>query len=994
MSTPSVLSTAAVAVGGALVPITIENTSAAAQTNVPVTFGQHFSKGQFPKAGAAVALRAQDNSVVPAQLDTKATHKDGSIKLAVISAIIPSIGASASVTYSIVRAASAPTGAAPVPSDYPALLPVFTLTDNGTDAAGPSTGVQYTANGSALLASGQYKTESSGPILSEWILRVPLKTAAGVEHPDLHVRFYIRAYKGSPKVSIDYCVENSWAKPKVAPFTGSPWENVSIAPVVYSYTFKVGNVVADTRAVNGYHRVRINYNDSKGLYPGNPTGIPNDGTIYTATITVDGVAKPISVAGSAIQTYQQVVDVLNAQLGGSATVERFEDLLGLNIKSNTTGPNSRVVITYGTLFAALKYPYAWRPIRGDEHIHYPGQWWMKTHWINGEPAVHIRHDKNYLFDSMGVPNYPKSLVGSPATIASNLAKMKANEDIGRNGMTKQVMSGQGYAPSIGILPEWVALYLVNQGKDAKYVMLKQADLGGSWPHARREYDTDEPIDFVKWPFATNSPNAGDSRNAATGLNEKLPSTSVPASLPSCPNQPDVAHHPDFFFVPYMVTGKPFYKDGLLFYFNYTCLQQNAANTYRDGGKVLFRREQTRGQAWMLRSLNHNRYLLPDNHPNRPALEIIAASNASYYNGNYVDPVGAGANQFGVFDQLPYVLNGTDGATSNFMEDFVAQALGRSVELGYEEWLPMLQFKSKHIKGRLTSGPDFCWQWADAYILKYKDGKAAPFYSSWKEIYDKSIPYFSGLTPAVLTYACGSAEMATAVKAPVNSMGGYPSDIGGFPSNLTPAVAYCAMFDMPSGKDAWLVLDSRTVKPDYNTGPQFDIEPRTFIAAELPSEPAPLPLVQSTDIELRRSGGANLGGALQTIAAGTDYFDGVNAADSATGRADHRCLYVYNAHPTKTLIGGTVWLSEDTPSSLTFIEIGLGTAGVGEVEQTISNKATAPVGVVFQAAAPVAGVPLGDIPPGQGRSFWLRRTVLKGAPKLVADTFTIRIEGKL
>lgn len=815
-------------VGSELTTITLQSTDAGTQTNVPVTFGQVFMLGALPVANAAVELRAPDNSILPCQLDVKASHPDGSVRHAIISALVPSMAASSSTVYSILRKAAPLTGTAPVPANFAGLNAVALLTDTDTLLAGSQAGVAYTADAAARLAAGTYETWLSGPIVSEWIVRVPFVTAGGAEHPDLHARFSIRAYAGQSKAKIDYIIENSWAKPKsgTVPSGQSPWENVSISPRIYAYSLKAGTTVVDTRSKAGYIRTKFTHT-TQGVYDAVLTGVPNDATVYNAVITVDGVAKPISMTGSAIQNYGQLRAAFNAQLGASATCANDEGMLGFRFISATTGAASTINITdYGTLFPILKTPVPYRPIRGDEFIHYPGTRWKKTFWWGAAPAVHVAHNKAYLIATKAIPNYAPSLTGSTSTIASRLSEMLANEDIGQNGITKAFMGDPGYAPGIGLLPEWTAMYMVNQGKDAKYAMLKQADLQGSWPTHTRDYNTDRPINFEQWPYATYSPNAGDSRNPATGLNEKLPTYVIPSQIPANKHQPDVAHHPDFAFVPYMVTGDHCYMEGLLFTNRFIALDANAHDTYRGGRKCLWFPNQVRAQAWAMRSAVHALYLTPDSHPLRSDISYSVAQNVLWYDTNYTAPAGPKHNIFGHLDALAYTVDGQAGTGgAPWMEDFVTAACGRAVELGLSEFLPFLNYKSKQIKGRLTSGADFCWQSGAAYTLRYKATSASPMYTSWSEVYMGSFP------TSITSATCGSPEMATALSAYTgrtvqqNAMTGYNDLISGFPANMQPAVAYCATFNAPSGDDAWLVFDARMQKPDYNLGPQFGIEPR-------------------------------------------------------------------------------------------------------------------------------------------------------------------------
>jgi hypothetical protein len=832
-----------IAVGSALTTITLKNTTTSALTNEPVTFGQVFTEGDFPATGAAVELRAPDNSIIACQLDAKNTHADGSLRHAILSAIIPSLAASASVTYSILRKTAGAAGTPVLPADFTGLNATVLLSDNGADVSGPNAGTAYTADAAALLTAGTYETWLSGPIVSEWLLRVPFKTAVGQEHPDLHARINIRAYAGQSRAKIDYVIENCWAKERTTPLGNNPWEAVSVSHKVYSFSLKAGNTTVYDRSEQGYVRTKLTFNNN-GVYDGNQTGIPNTSTVYTATITVDGVPKAISIVGSSAQTFLQLRNQINTQLGGAATVTGDTTMLGLIFRSATFGAGSSVSIDYGTLFPALSHSTLYRPIRGDEVIHYAGTRWKKTFWWGAESKLHVAHNKTYLMASKAVPNYKADLVGNAAKIATNLANITLNGDIGSSGITKANMADVGYAPGIGILPEWAAMYLVNQDQAAKTTMLKQADLQGSWPIHIRDFVTDKPISFEKWPYATFSPNGGDSYNPAKGVQEKLPSGAANTAIPLNTNLPDTSHHPDFCFLPYLVTGDHFYLDGLLFYHRFLGLNSNPATTFRENKKCLWRSDQPRGQAWYMRSTVHAAYIIPTSHPLRAEILYCLDSNVAWYGTNYVASNGIYHNVFGFIYHgstgLPYTMGGaasTGGAP--WMDDFFTSAAGRGVELGFSTLLPLLQFKARCVAGRLTSGAAFCWQMATAYTLRFRAVNGGALYSSWAEVFQVSV------AASIVAATCGTQEMATAISGQLgytisqNAMSGYPNEMSGYPANMQPAVAYCATYDTVSGDDAWTVFDARTMQPDYNLGPQFAIVPRTAeTTEEPPDEPAP------------------------------------------------------------------------------------------------------------------------------------------------------------
>lgn len=160
-------------------------------------------------------------------------------------------------------------------------------------------------------------------------------------------------------------------------------------------------------------------------------------------------------------------------------------------------------------------------------------------------------------------------------------------------------------------------------------------------------------------------------------------------------------------------------------------------------------------------------------------------------------------------------------------------------------------------------------------------------------------------------------------------------------------------------------------------------------------------IQPTDIAFRLSGGSSnsnpllsLGGVVSSVTASSTIFDSVSGTEAASGDTEYRAIYVRNLHGSLTLVGAVAWVQSDTPVAQTVIAVGLGTSAMNATEQTVADEQTAPTSVTFLAAVNKAGgIALGDIPPGQTRAFWMRRTVTAGAPVTASDPFTIRVEGE-
>lgn len=163
-------------------------------------------------------------------------------------------------------------------------------------------------------------------------------------------------------------------------------------------------------------------------------------------------------------------------------------------------------------------------------------------------------------------------------------------------------------------------------------------------------------------------------------------------------------------------------------------------------------------------------------------------------------------------------------------------------------------------------------------------------------------------------------------------------------------------------------------------------------------------VLSTDIKFYLSGGAansdvnaSLGGAKSsteiTTATLHNLFDIVSSAEADSGDVEYRCLYVENTNGTDTLLNAVAWLSANTPSGDTTLDIGLGTSAIDGTEQTVANESTAPAGVTFSAPATQgAGLSIGNLTAGQHKAIWLRRTVSATAAAYNNDSATINVGG--
>jgi hypothetical protein len=127
------------------------------------------------------------------------------------------------------------------------------------------------------------------------------------------------------------------------------------------------------------------------------------------------------------------------------------------------------------------------------------------------------------------------------------------------------------------------------------------------------------------------------------------------------------------------------------------------------------------------------------------------------------------------------------------------------------------------------------------------------------------------------------------------------------------------------------------------------------------------------------------------------FDDITGDENAASDVEYRCFFVHNAHATLTLQNPVVWISAEVSGGAN-AAIGIDTTAASAIGSAsaqaleVANENTAPGGVSFSSpTSKGAGLSLGNLPPGQCRAVWVRRTATNSAA-LDNDGATIRVEG--
>ena len=459
-------------------------------------------------------------------------------------------------------------------------------------------------------------------------------------------------------------------------------------------------------------------------------------------------------------------------------------------------------------------------VRGQEvyvkpaltHLHHSR--WRKLFWWGDEPQVHVRHNSAYLIASRAVPNYDQSIVTSEATLNGLMAKWTGTAIEPMSvGLVNRYMPSTGGRNDLGLMPGWVATYLLSMDPRAKTVALGTGDLAGSWSTHYRDKNTDRPVSLIDYPYMTILGTPGDTKNPATKQYESFPKCAAGASC-GTPYMHDTSHQPAFAYVPYLVTGDYYYLEELQFWAMYNVFQSNPG--YRKNVQGLLSSDQVRGQAWTMRTLAEAAYITPDNDRLKAHFNRVLQSNLDWYNTKYTN--NPDANFFAVIDTGGAVIYNSRRGIAPWQDDFFTQAIGHAAELGFDGAKSLLSWKAKAPVLRMTD-PAICWIDGALYSMNIRDADGSPFYTSMAQAVAAS------QSEGFRSLACGSAEMAAFLKLKVGEMTGYSSSVTGYPSNMQPALAYAVDARLPNAAAGWSRFMSRTVKPNYSISPQFAIVPR-------------------------------------------------------------------------------------------------------------------------------------------------------------------------
>jgi len=291
------------------------------------------------------------------------------------------------------------------------------------------------------------------------------------------------------------------------------------------------------------------------------------------------------------------------------------------------------------------------------------------------------------------------------------------------------MQGTGERPDIGPVTEWQGDYICS-GQNLSTV-LAQGEACGTLPWHWRDRETGAWADvFTKYPKASQ-------------YNSGSPDPFWPTDWKLSPDngdrvatiQLDTAHMPAVSYLPWILTGDPYYLEELQAQVTFDIIAQPW------NGREFNIWFAIRAHAWALRSVAQAALTTPEITPSwllpKSYFKSYMDSNRDWLLSDYVNNT---APQYSVFatteksfgdnDESPQAPQSTYSQT--YMEEFELTIFAWIVRMGFEDWKPIVEWKAKNTIGRTNGTSGWSRSVSTPYRQLLKATKADPLFDNWND----------------------------------------------------------------------------------------------------------------------------------------------------------------------------------------------------------------------------------------------------------------------
>jgi hypothetical protein len=340
--------------------------------------------------------------------------------------------------------------------------------------------------------------------------------------------------------------------------------------------------------------------------------------------------------------------------------------------------------------------------------------WTKAFWIGAAPPlVNVQPNLLELIRTHAVPNYDTSIKINASAISNAYTNwQKAKKDLTDPGNLTKAMGTGGGRPEIGPYPTYTVLWLYTGDKRMREVALGSADLAAAWHTHYRE------------PAAGKYYSIEDNPSAQL-LN--LVGVKTAGDTDSWGWVADLSHQPSMFYVPYLLTGDPFYLEEMLYWASWSAAYSQGAGVKnscgrgpigKEGGIPGIRCISMRGQAWAFRNRAETAWITPDFFPEKAYFDRLTRDAIKIWEGERAigdlkDPLREWGRRVtpvaennplhwwelgnGAFVQEPLDVKKSSAAISTWEQNFIRYALYRALDLGYPTG-PLIAWNKVNLDG--------------------------------------------------------------------------------------------------------------------------------------------------------------------------------------------------------------------------------------------------------------------------------------------------------
>ena len=358
--------------------------------------------------------------------------------------------------------------------------------------------------------------------------------------------------------------------------------------------------------------------------------------------------------------------------------------------------NARVeaVVLYGDPFlpnpATFDQPYAFDLFYDGAQIAHDDvakHFWLARWRWKSSPRPRMRTPEQLVAAKL-TPNYGRTPVTTSRLPAASISYIP----MGISSVTP-FMGQTGERGDIGLNTEVASAYMGTGDAVAYQSMMDQAEASATGPWHLNE--DDKILCWDDHPLATTY--------ATSFSNPPIYVTKTDKKYPADFLQPDDAHHPCLSYLPFLSTGDPFHAEELQYQINFYLGGEHYDGSGLDparkaaGGKLyIFDLAQTRGFAWMLRSvvfcyrtssLISSPTLLP-----KAFWKKVLDANAKYFTDAYLNSTDPHVQRF--FTAV------SSKAMGWWQEDYLIPPIAEAAKDDPANWSPILAWKIQSDEARI------------------------------------------------------------------------------------------------------------------------------------------------------------------------------------------------------------------------------------------------------------------------------------------------------